>query len=57
MGRYRVIYASGNDVYLDVEANSQAEAEAIANKADGGDFKEVDGAYTWEHKNTLTIAK
>lgn len=53
MPKYRVVYLSGNEVYLDVEAKNQAEAEAIADKADGGDFNELDGTYTWEHKATI----
>jgi hypothetical protein len=56
MPKYRVVYTSGNEVYLDVEANTVKEAEAIAKKADGGDFTESKGTEIWEYKATLKIS-
>ena len=43
---YRVWAQSISDVYLDVAAESEEEAMAIANDADGGDFIE-DGIGDW----------
>ena len=38
MAKYRVWAECISDVYLDVEADSEEEALAIASEADGGEF-------------------
>jgi hypothetical protein len=48
MKTFRVIYRSGNFVELEVKANTEEEAIAIAEKTDGGDFNELAGSYVWE---------
>lgn len=51
MANFRVIYKSISYVYLDVEADSVAEARTIAENADGGEFLE-DGTGDWEYAYT-----
>lgn len=49
--KYTVYYKSISEVFLEVEADSAEEAEAIAEKTDGGSFIET-GEYDWIHTRT-----
>lgn len=51
MANFRVRYKSISYVYLDVEADSIAEAKDIAENTDGGEFLE-DGVGDWEYDCT-----
>ncbi len=51
MANFRVRYKSISYMYLDVEADSIAEAKDIAENTDGGEFLE-DGVGDWEYDCT-----
>lgn len=51
MANFRVRYKSISYMYLDVEADSVAEAKDIAENTDGGEFLE-DGIGDWEYAYT-----
>lgn len=57
MRKFRVIYKSGEYVSATIEAKNAQEAEAIAEKMDGGDFTPLMGgnSYIWRHERTEEI--
>lgn len=49
--KYRVWYQSSTYCYVDIEAESEDEANEIANHMDGGDFISTDDG-DWGYLNT-----
>ena len=54
MAKYRVWAECISDVYLDVEADSEKEARAIAEETDGSEFTE-DGIGDWRFGSIYQI--
>ena len=48
MKTYRITVESTEQLYIDVQADNEAEAQDVANDADGSEFLTVNASGTWE---------